>query len=158
MDSQEDYGDPPFCSESMLQEPMELHGLSRDDCFVTCHVSQVAYRFPTPYLAFIELLSLVNTEITSSWENEDQEDQVYWISLRTYLNKVLQSTLMSLREKRHPMALTCWLHREFLLCRHDGAGRREYLALMKGKKIAPYSVNIFELGKFFSECVCVSAQ
>lgn len=147
-------GDTPFFHESTLQKPFVLHGISRDERLVTCHVSEMSYRFPRPYLVFIKLLLLVNDEITGTWENEDEEDQVYWISLRAYLNMSLQNTLTCLNEKQCPMALTCWLHREFMLCRHDDAGRREYLELMEQNGIEPYSLDIFELGEsfFFLSC------
>ena len=34
-----------------------------------------------------------------------------------------------------------------MLCHHDDSGRREYLELMERKGIAPYTVDIFELGE-----------
>ncbi|KAN0101318.1 hypothetical protein V8E55_001302 [Tylopilus felleus] len=145
MDSLPDDSDIPFCHEVMLQEPLKLHGFSRDECLVTCHCSGVPYTFPRPYLAFIKLLLLVNNEITQTWKNEDKEDQVYWTSLRAYLNKLLQNTLTCFEKKKHPMALACWLHREFMLCCHDLNGRREYLGVMEKGGVAPYSVDTFEL-------------
>lgn len=150
MDSLPDDSDIPFCHEVMLQEPLKLHGFSRDECLVTCHCSGVPYTFPRPYLAFIKLLLLVNNEITQTWKNEDKEDQVYWTSLRAYLNKLLQNTLTCFEKKKHPMALACWLHREFMLCCHDLNGRREYLGVMEKGGVAPYSVDTFELGEVFS--------
>ncbi|KAH7917083.1 hypothetical protein BV22DRAFT_1052697, partial [Leucogyrophana mollusca] len=103
--------------------------------------------FPRAFLPFIALLNSINLEITNTWSSEDQEAQIYWISMRGYLNALLKDTLEFLEKKQKPTALQCWLQREFMLCRHDEAGRREYLNLMKEKNIVPYSVDMFELGK-----------
>lgn len=150
MDPLPENSDIPFPHQAALEDPLKVHGVSWNEQWVTCHMSERTFKFPRPYHSFISLLLYINSEITQSWEKENEEDQVYWISLRAYLNHLLQNTLTVFKEKQPPMALACWLHREFMLCHHDEAGRREYLSLMEMTEIAPYSVDIFELGEIFS--------
>lgn len=149
MDPRHECSDVPFLLQATLSDALEMYGVSRDEHLVTCHVSERSRTFPRPFHAFIKLLQYVNDEITQTWRKEKKRDRVYWASLRTYLNDLLENALTALEENRRPMALECWLHREFMLCRHDEAGRREYLELMEKHGIAPYSVDIFELGEMF---------
>ncbi|KAF8437695.1 hypothetical protein L210DRAFT_3647367 [Boletus edulis BED1] len=43
------------------------------------------------------------------------------------------------------MALERWLHREFMLFRHDKAGRKDYQQLMDENEMVPYMEDIFKL-------------
>ncbi|KAI9449564.1 hypothetical protein HD554DRAFT_2181017 [Boletus coccyginus] len=137
--------DIPFPSATVLSAELEMYGVSKDDLLVTCHTLERTWTFPRPFHAFITLLLNINNEITGTWAAENRKDRIYWTSLRAYLNDLLENTLTALQAKRRPTALARWLHREFMLCRHDEAGRREYLRLMKNNGIAPYSVDMFEL-------------
>ncbi|KAG8214276.1 hypothetical protein J3R82DRAFT_9220 [Butyriboletus roseoflavus] len=101
--------------------------------------------FPRAFLAFLRFLEAVNDEITETWSMENKRNKGYWISLRAYLNHVLENTVKALEKHQQPVALQCWLQREFMLCCHDKAGRGEYRKLMERSGIAPYSVDIFEL-------------
>jgi hypothetical protein len=148
------YGDIPFPvlkSNSPLADALELHGLSRNVTLKldTCHisVSERSWTFHSGFLAFIRLLCLLNTEITQTCSKEKKTNQIYWTSLRVYLNNLLENTLTALSKNQRPMALGCWLHREFMLCTHDESGRREYHRLMEKNGIQPYSTDIFELGE-----------
>ncbi|KAG6370112.1 hypothetical protein JVT61DRAFT_9026 [Boletus reticuloceps] len=145
MDHRPEHADIPFHHKENLEDALKIKGVSRTDHVITCHLSQRTYTFPRPYQAFIKLLMQVNNEITDTWSSETEEDRVYWTSLRAYLNVLLQNTLSVLKARRQPMALECWLHREFMLCRHDEAGRREYQQLMENNGMVPYMENIFEL-------------
>lgn len=154
MNCQLEYGDIPFHllkPKAPLEDALEMCGVSRDMALdlVTCHISGRSWTFPGAFYAFIKLLYCVNMELTCTWSMENKKDQGYWISLRAYLNDLLENTLTALEKNQRPMALRCWLHREFMLCRHDEAGRKEYLKLMKKKRIRPYSVDIFEFGEMF---------
>lgn len=101
---------------------------------------------PKPMMPFLFLLDALNSEI-SHLKLESEPDRLYWISLRTYLNGVMQNTLENFHSCKIPHPLICWLFREFSRFKHDRKSRRSYEKTMKNHNLEPYDLDIFALGE-----------
>jgi hypothetical protein len=84
------------------------------------------------YLPFLIFLNTSNHEIDGiEWETETRP--WYWNSLRAYLNMLLEDTLDLLQRCQEPKSLACWLRREYVMCKHNDSGRREYAAMTRSE-------------------------
>jgi hypothetical protein len=146
--------DIPFIKSLHLEAQIRLmiinEGVNGGDVSCTCGSWHAEQKEPTvfsgAFLPFLLLLDTLNREITEINFGDEKKSGSYWISLRSYLNMVLVDSLSRLGSKLMPEALALWLHREFMMCRHDDLGRHSYLKLMRSNGLQPFQPDIFILG------------
>jgi hypothetical protein len=123
-----------------------VRGVTKDH--VTCsttNLSPTIILVPKIWRPFLLLLQCLNFELTEASQDK-RNDIIYWKSLRLYLNTLIDRTLEDFDSGRSPMALSHWLQRELMLCRHDNNGRQEYLDVVISNGLQPYDMDVFAFG------------
>jgi hypothetical protein len=136
---------PKLPKKSHLQSQTTIDILLYDRAVVRCTWSNGSgsVDIPRPFLPFLVFLNCLNSELSNMGSDNHEK---YWRGLRVYLNHLIDETMSHLQAQTEPKAITCWLQREFLMCRHDENGRNGYLRLTRSNGLQPYRADIFMLG------------